>query len=117
MKVVNLNSDVLNDVNSIYFQKNIFELIGIRRDTKEEITKFLQRVKHEILDNGYTPNVVFMPIVLYSEIQQYIDGCDLTKELLISVDKYVLDLLGISGDFIVYVPNFLKDQCVIIDNK
>lgn len=111
MKTINLNSDVLNDVNSIYFQKNIFELIGIQREPKEEITKFLHRVKNEIRDNGYTPNVVFMSIVLYSEIQQYIDECDLTKELIISVDKYVLELLNISSDFMVYIPNFLKDQC------
>lgn len=111
MKTVNLNRDVLNDVNSIYFQKNIFELIGIKREPKEEITEFLHRVKYEIKDKGYTPNVVFMSIILYSEIQQYIDECELNKDLLISVDKYVLDLLNISSDFMVYIPDAFKDQC------
>lgn len=111
MITVNLNRDVLNDVNSIYFQKNIFELIGINREPKEEITEFLHRVKYEIKDKGYTPNVVFMSIVLYSEIQEYINELDLDKDLLISVDKYVLDLLNISSDFMVYIPDVLKDKC------
>lgn len=66
MKTVNLNRDVLNDGDSIYFQKNNFELIGIQRKPKEEITAFLCRVKSEIADNGYQPNVIFMSIVIYS---------------------------------------------------
>jgi len=111
VKVINLNSDVLNDVNSIYFQKNIFELIGIKRNPKEEIIRFFHRVKCEIQNNGYMPNVVFVSIVLYSEIQEYINKTDLTKEMPIPVDEYVLNILALSSDFMVYIPNFLKDQC------
>ncbi|MFT4170582.1 MAG: hypothetical protein QM653_15805 [Dysgonomonas sp.] len=111
MKTINLNSDVLNDVNSIYFQKNVFELIGIQREPKEGITKFLHRAKHEIRDNGHTPNVVFMSIVLYSEIQEYMNKNDISKDLMMTVDSYILDILNISSDFMVYIPNFLKDQC------
>lgn len=111
MKTINLNRDVLNDVNSIYFQKNTFELIGITRKSKEDIIDFLHRVKSEIGDNGYQPNIIFMPIVIYSEIQFFMQNNGSTKDLLITVDKYMLDLLNISSDFMVYIPDSLKDQC------
>lgn len=111
MKTVNLNRDVLNDSNSIYFQKNNFELIGIQRKPKEEIIAFLNRVKSEIEDNGFKPNVIFMSIIIYSEVQYFMENNALTKDLLITVDKYILDLLNISSDFMVYIPDSLKDQC------
>lgn len=111
MKTVNLNRDVLNDVNSIYFQKNTFELIGITRKPKEDIIDFLHRVKSEIKDNGYQPNIIFMSIVIYSEVQYFMNNNALTKDLLITVDEYILDLLNISSDFMVYIPDSLKDQC------
>lgn len=111
MKTINLNRDVLNDVNSIYFHKNTFELIGITRKPKEGIIDFLHRVKSEIEDNGYQPNVIFMSIVIYSEVQFFMQKNALTKDMLITVDKYMLDLLNISSDFMVYIPDSLKDQC------
>lgn len=111
MKTVNLNRDVLNDGDSIYFQKNNFELIGIQRKPKEEITAFLYRVKSEIEDNGFKPNVIFISIIIYSEVQKYMTDNALTKDLLITVDQYITDLLQISSDFMVYIPDSLKDQC------
>lgn len=111
MITVNLNRDVLNDVNSIYFQKNTFELIGITRKPKEDIIDFLHRVKYEIKDKGYQPNIIFMSIVIYSEVKFFMENNDLPKDLLITVDKYILDLLNISSDFMVYIPDSLKDQC------
>lgn len=111
MKTVNLNRDVLNDGDSIYFQKNTFELIGVTRKSKEGIIDFLHRIKSEIEDNGYQPNIIFMSIVIYSEVQYFMNNNALTKDLLITVDKYILDLLNISSDFVVYIPDSLKDQC------
>lgn len=111
MKIANLNRDVLNDDNSIYFQKNTFELIGVTRKPKEGIIDFLNRVKSEIKNNGYQPNIIFMSIVIYSEVQYFKDNNALTKYLLITIDEYILDLLNISTDFIVYIPDSLKDQC------
>lgn len=111
MKTVNLNRDLLNDGDSIYFQKNTFELIGITRKPKEGIIDFLHRVESEIKDNGYQPNIIFMSIVIYSEVQFFMNNNTLTKDLLITVDKYILDLLNISSDFMVYIPDAFKDQC------
>ena len=111
MKLLNLNSYVLNDTESVYFQKNTFELLGVQRNKGENINLFFERLKDIIHDNGYSPNILFLSINLYTEIQQLIESNELYKDMLISTDNYIIEILGISSDLIVYIPDSLKDKC------
>jgi hypothetical protein len=103
MKECNLNVDLLNDISSIYFQKNTFYFIGIELQQGEHIPDFLRRVSNEICVGWYDPKMLLMSIHLYAQIKQSLESYKVIGEFE-SVSDYLKNYFNLDCEITVYTP-------------
>lgn len=110
MDKVLLNSDMLNDADSIYFQINKFEFIKFRMYNIMEYPKFFIACYKDLKYRGIKHKSLFVPISIYNNVSTLIAHNTAFKT--IDTFESVLSAMGINEEnLIIYIPDALKDKC------
>lgn len=100
-----MNSDVVNDHNHVYFLlPDGLAKVQCVKDLKEVIADG----KRKLEEKGYMPKYVFIPFVKYHEAVAAEDAGEL-----LPLSLYITVALGLQ--FMVLVPDFLKDRITLKD--
>ena len=109
MEKVLLNSDMLNDADSIYFQIDKFEFIKFKMYNIMEYPKFFVACYKDLAYRGIKHKSLFVPMSIYNNVSVLISHDANFR----ATDTFetVLSAIGINErNLIVYIPDALKDK-------
>lgn len=109
MEKVLLNSDLLNDADSIYFQIDKFEFIKFKMYNIMEYSKFFVACYKDLAYRGIKHKSLFVPISIYNNVSILISHNPIFKDT--DTFESILSAIGINEkNLIVYIPDVLKDK-------
>lgn len=104
-----LNSDLLNDTESIYFQIDRFTFVKFPAEETGDFLTFFSKCYKAIKDQGVEHRALFIPFNIYNNIVCLIND-DPLFELTDTIES-VFEKVGIiEKNIVVYVPDALKDM-------
>lgn len=109
MEKVLLNSDLLNDADSIYFQIDKFEFIKFKMYNIMEYPKFFVACYKDLAYRGIKHKSLFVPISIYNNVSILISNNPIFKDT--DTFETILSAIGINEkNLIIYTPDVLKDK-------